>query len=99
MEQFENEVIRPALIAGDEGVIRDMAFERCDIKGPAIFVLVDQVAMEHNRFDGDRAALFWEIGPDRPRVIGAIAVENCRFVGCHFMQIGIAGPTDLIAMF
>ena len=99
MEQFENEVIRPALIAGDEGVIRDMAFERCVIQGPAVLVLVDDVAMEHNRFDGDKAAIFWEIGPDRPGVIGAIGLEDCRFVGCRFTQIGIAGPADVLAMF
>jgi hypothetical protein len=43
--------------------------------------------------------ILWEIPADRPRVIGAVAVENCTFTGCHFMNVGIAGQRDLIARF
>jgi hypothetical protein len=99
MEPHEGEVIRIALLAGDDGVIRNSTFERCDIKGPAVIIPQGECAFEHNRLDGDEEGIFWEIGPDRQTALGAIAVVNCRFTGCHFMNVGIAGPPELIAQF
>jgi hypothetical protein len=99
MADYEREVVRIALIAGDEGVIRDTTFEGCDIKGPAVLMPLEKTVLEHNRFDGDADALLWEVPPERPRVIGAIGLENCRFTGCHFMDVGIAGPRNLIDRF
>ena len=97
--RFQGQVVRIALFAGDPGVIRDATFERCHIKGPAVMVPIGKTVMEHNRFDGTADALLWEIPPERSKVIGAIALENCTFTECHFMNIGIAGPPDLIRAF
>jgi hypothetical protein len=99
MEKFENEVIRIALLAGDEGVIRDTAFERCDIKGPAVLAPMGETVIEHNHFEGDPDALLWEVPAQRTNVIGAVGVENCRFTGCHFLGVGLAGPTDFLKQF
>lgn len=95
----EGEVVRIALLAGDEGVIRDTTFERCDIKGPAVLVLLGKTALEHNRLDGSPDALLWEIPPDRSQVIGAIAIHDCTFTGCHFMNVGFAGPREVLDAF
>lgn len=97
--RFQGQVVRIALFAGDGAVIRDATFESCDVRGPAVLVPTGKTVMEHNRFDGTADALLWEIPPDRSNVIGAIALENCTFTGCHFMNIGIAGPPDVIRAF
>jgi hypothetical protein len=96
MADHEGEVIRIALLAGDEGVIQNQSFERCDIKGPAVVLPLESV-LEHNRIDGPPDAVLWEIPPPRTHVIGAIALQNCRFTGCHFMNIGFAGSREFIA--
>ncbi len=36
MAKFENEVVRIAELAGDDGVIDGHTFERCEIRGPAV---------------------------------------------------------------
>jgi hypothetical protein len=97
-DRYEGEVVRIALLAGDEGIVRNATFERCDIKGPAVVVPLRKTVIEHNRFDGGDAVL-WEVPPERPEVVGAIGLEDCTFTGCHFMKVGIAGPPELIAKF
>ncbi len=99
MEQsnrYVREVVRMPLLAGDEGVVRDMAFEGCDIKGPAVLVPQGST-IEHSTFRGDADALFWEIPRERSRVIGAVLVERCIFTGCTFENVGFAGPPEFIA--
>jgi hypothetical protein len=96
MADYEGDVVRLALLAGDDGVIRDMSFERCDVKGPAVVVPTGKTVLEHNRILGNADALFWVIPPERPTVIGAIGLENCRFTGCEFTNVGFAGPPELI---
>jgi hypothetical protein len=100
MNRYEREVVRIAQVAEDEGVIRDTIFEGCDVRGPAILVPLEGTVIENNRFNADDFdAVLWEVAPDRSRVIGAIGLENCRFTGCQFTQVGIAGPADVIAQF
>src|SRR5215207_970991 len=94
--RYEEQVVRTALFAGDGGVIRDTTFERCDINGPAVMVPIGKTVMEDNGFDGTADAFLWEIPPERSNVIGVIALENCTFTECHFMNIGIAGSPDVI---
>src|SRR5829696_12435 len=38
VNRYEGQVVRIALFAGDNGLIRGRTFERCDIKGPAVIV-------------------------------------------------------------
>ena len=95
-ERYEREVVRIALVASDEGVVRDAVFEGCDIKGPAVIV-PQGCTIEHSTFRGDADALFWEIPRERPRVLGAVLAERCTFTGCTFENVGFAGPPELIA--
>lgn len=98
VDTYTAEVVRIALLAGDDGVVRNMVFERCDIKGPAVLVFQNST-VEHNTFRGDADALFWEIGEDRSAVLGAILLDTCRFTGCTFENVGIAGTREALAPF
>lgn len=96
--RYEEQVVRIALFGGG-GPIRGRTFERCDIRGPAVVVPSGKTVSEYNTFDGSADAVLWEIPPDRSKVIGAIALEDCTFIRCRFANIGIAGPRDVIRAF
>jgi len=98
-ERYERQVVRIALLAGDNGVVRDTTFERCDIKGPAVVVPLGKTVFEHTRLDGDEDSILWETRPGRDRVIGAIAFQDCTVTDCRLMNVGIAGPPDVIQAF
>jgi len=90
--EFAGEVVRLALLAGNGSTIRDHQFTDCDVHGPAVVFGGDFV---HTRFDGEAHALIWEFAPTQTGVIGAILLENCRFVGCRFHNVGmIASPGE-----
>jgi hypothetical protein len=90
MDRYTGEVIRIALVAGDEAAIRDKEFADCDIHGPGILYLGDGATLDGGTWDGPLDALLWEIPPGRSVVIGAIHVENSSFIGCRFTNVGIA---------
>jgi hypothetical protein len=92
---FQREVVRLALVAGDEGVIREMEFIDCQIKGPAV-VLLSGCRLSHNNIRGDQSALRWDVDPARSRVIGAVLIENCVFTGCTFENVGFTGSVELL---
>ncbi len=96
MADHDGEVIHLAMLAGEDGVISNQSFERCDIKGPAVLIAINDSVIEHNRIDGGDAAL-WEVPADRVGFIGAVVADGCRFTGCHFMNVGFAGPPEFIA--
>jgi len=99
METFENEVVQIALLAGNDGVIRDTAFEGCHVKGPAV-IAPRNTDFAHNTLDApDTDALLWEVPPERKRIVGAILVEDCAFRGCTFSMVGITGPKALVDQF
>ncbi len=84
--EFTGEVVRLALLAATASAIRDHQFTDCDVHGPAVVFGGDFV---RTSFDGEADSLIWELAPSQQRVIGAIVLENCRFVGCRFHNVGI----------
>jgi hypothetical protein len=98
MADFEREVVRIALVAGDECTVTDMTFDGCDIKGPAVLFLREDVGFVGSNFRGNADALLWEIPPERTQIIGAIEVARCKFNGCTFEGVGFAGPREFTEM-
>ena len=101
---YHHRVIRLCELAGDEGIISDVAFEDCDIRGPAVLVLQatrpDSVRLQSNSFEGNMDAILWEIDPQtRPEVIGAILCVDCTFDSCTFSKVGLAGPPEFTSQF
>jgi len=95
-DAHEDEVIRTAELAGDEGIIEGATFTGCVIKGPAVLVLQGTSKLVGNEFEGEIDAILWEILPTRTEVVGAILVKDCVFEGCNFTNVGVAGPPDFI---
>jgi hypothetical protein len=95
-DAHEEEVIRIAELAGDEGVIEGSEFTDCVIKGPAVLVLQGKSSLANNDFEGEIDAILWEIPSKRHHVIGAVLVKDSTFEGCTFMNVGVAGSPTFI---
>jgi hypothetical protein len=94
---YEDRVIRVAELAGEKGVIENARFVGCDIKGPAVIIVRDSTLSNSNLGGPSADAVLWEISPARTVVVGAILAQGCVFDRCTFMNIGFAGPPELIA--
>jgi hypothetical protein len=94
--KFENETVRIAVLADDEGAIRDAEFRTCEIKGPALIAPFDCV-FDSPKWHGDLDAIIWEVPPERGPIIGAIELRDCRFHACTFVNVGLAVTPELAA--
>lgn len=96
MALYEDRVVKITELAGDNGVIENQTFIGCHIKGPAVIIGLENSAITNSNLGGpDINALFWEIPPSRPTIVGAIACKNCTFEKCTFQAVGFAGPPEL----
>jgi hypothetical protein len=89
------ETLRIADYARDEGVVRDMEFEDCTVRGPAVLVPLRGVEIGDCRFDADLERLFWTTSPGEPPA-GGIGLENCIFRTCRFEKVGLGGTPESI---
>lgn len=94
-KRFRNDAVRLADLTVNTFILEGYEFSNCRILGPAILVPQGQTSIVECGWEGTLDAIFWEIGPDRPIVVGAIAAVNCTFSNCSFSQVGIAGPREL----
>jgi hypothetical protein len=83
-------------LAGESGVLDAVTFTGCDIKGPAVVVLQGCTLSNCNLGGPSADAVLWEIPVTRTVVVGAILASKCIFERCTFMNVGIAGPSELI---
>ena len=86
-------------LARDEDVLDGYTFSGCQLNGPAVVVLLENVRFSNNKLQGEKSALLWEIPPERQTVVGAIGLRNCTIDGCTLTRIGIAGQSDLLSQF
>jgi hypothetical protein len=101
MEATQREVVRIALIAGDEGAIIERAFVGVEIRGPAILGLDDKTTVTncYIEWGDDRESVLWEIPNDKALFFGLIAVLGCTFTDCRFRNVGFAGKELFIRNF
>ena len=90
-----NEVVRIADLATATGVVVEHDFQGCLVVGPAVLVPLDSAFLSCNLGGPDIDALFWLIPESRKVVVGAVAVQRCRFDGCRFENVGFAGGETL----
>jgi len=76
----------PALSVEDEN------FENCTFIGPGVLMFIGGVQFHGNDIDGDG---LWVVDTNRGYQ-GAIAVRNCTFNGCTFVNGGLATDAELI---
>jgi hypothetical protein len=70
----------PALIVEEE------EFENCTFVGPAVLMFIGGVNFYNNHLDSDA---LWVVDTERGYQ-GAIAVRECSFTGCTFVNVGLA---------
>jgi hypothetical protein len=92
------QVVRLVDEADMNSLIENKTYTNALIVGPAVMVLIENVALRDNTFAGDNEALFIEL-PEGRRVIGVIGLRNVTFERCEFRNVSIAGTPDNIAEF
>jgi hypothetical protein len=97
--KFEKAVVRIAELAKDTEILDGYDFNDCDIWGPAVLAVLDNNTLMNSGFDGDFDSILWEVPSTRKRVVGAVGVQNCKFIGCRFHRIGFAGPAEFVVKF
>ena len=72
--------------------IQDRVFRGCRINGPAVLLPSRGTSFDDCNFGDPRGdmnnQLFQPLGE---RATGAVALLNCRFEGCEFMEVGFTG--------
>jgi hypothetical protein len=101
MQRYEGVPIRIASLPqlADTDVLDGAEFDGCQIIGPAVLAILNNVTIAYSGIDGDFDSTLWEIPMTRQRIIGAIGIQNCRFTRCNFVRIGFAGPAAFVTQF
>ena len=72
--------------------VEDEEFEDCTFFGPGMLMFIGGVQFFGNHIDGDG---LWVVDTDRGYQ-GAIAVRNCTFTNCKFVNVGVATDATFI---
>lgn len=93
---FEKEAVWVPLMAvhaqsGGETTLKGKTFTDCLIQGPALVAIVGETT-----FDGCNMGRVTDVRsltftPQGSLLVGAIGLEDCRFVRCQFEQVGFTG--------
>jgi hypothetical protein len=95
---FRNDVVRISDLTVNTSILEGYDFSNCRIIGPAVLALLENVSIVGCTWDAPGFdAIYWEVPPTRPVVVGAVGVTRCTFSNCTFQQVGIAGPPELRA--
>lgn len=95
---YRNQLVRIADLTVNEDVIHDLRFENCQIVGPAMFVLQDNVTISGCTFTAPLETLVLVVSEDR-MVTGVVGLKNVEFYGCTFIRVGFILPPDLAKSF
>ena len=80
------------------GDLKGYSFVDCIVRGPAVLIpgpTTELIDCNLGEVSGDVRNLFLQAAG--PLIIGAIPVEGCRFEGCLFIGLGLAGNSEFIA--
>ena len=95
------EVFKANLIATRQQVIQGKTFTDCQIEGPAVLLALGGVVFDGCDMGyaaGDPKALLL-MPMAKNRVIGAIAMQDCRFERCNFVSVGFTGSDAFLDQF
>jgi len=73
-------------------LLQNQDFEECTFIGPGVLMFIGGVRFVANRLDGDA---LWIVDRDRGYQ-GAIAVRNCTFTRCTFINVGLATDAPFV---
>lgn len=100
-DSFENEAIwLPAMavqhLNDQKFVIEDKTFTGCLIEGPAVLGIGEGVTFDGCNMGSARDVRSLLLTPRGSHAAGVVGFKNCRFVGCHFNQIGFTGSVQAV---
>ena len=93
---FEKEGVWLPLLAvhtmnAGEAVIRGKTFTDCVIQGPALVAILQGTTFDGCNMGAASDAKSMLYAPQGDKLVGAIGLQDCRFVRCRFVQIGYTG--------
>ena len=100
-DTFEKEGVWLPLLAvhtmnSGEAVIKGKTFTDCVIQGPAVIAVLSGTTFEGCNMGAASDAASLLFAPQGPRLVGAIGLQECRFVRCRFVQIGYTGSAAFL---
>ncbi|MBI2261365.1 MAG: hypothetical protein HYU62_06840 [Caulobacterales bacterium] len=100
-DTFEKEGVWLPLLAvhtmnSGEAVIKGKTFTDCVIQGPAVIAVLSGTTFEGCNMGAASDAASLLFAPRGPRLVGAIGLQECRFVRCRFVQIGYTGSAAFL---
>jgi hypothetical protein len=92
MSDYSDQTLRIGDLAESARVLEGLEFAGCEILGPAVIVPLacSFVRCEFGALNGDPVSLIWPIRDGGPMLQGAIVLDRCSFVDCHFGRVGVA---------
>lgn len=91
------EIFAHAVRSG-QPVIQGRTFRGCRLQGPAILLVSNRVTFEDTNFGDSRGDIRnLLLKPVGDKVIGALPVRDCVFIGCEFYSVGFTGTDEFIA--
>ncbi len=99
--KFEKEAVWLPLMAShqlnsDDFVIRGKTFTDCLIQGPAVIVALGGVSFQGCNMGVVSKAENLMFRPMGEQIVGAIAMADCTFERCRFVQVGFTGPEEAL---
>ena len=79
-----------------ESVIKGKTFTDCLIQGPALVAVLSGTTFEGCNMGAASDPKSMLFAPQGPRLVGAIGLQDCRFVRCRFVQIGYTGSPQFL---
>lgn len=100
-DTFEKEGVWLPLLAAHtmnagESVIKGKTFTDCVIQGPALVAVLSGTTFDGCNMGAASDPKSMLFAPQGPQLVGAIGLQDCRFVRCRFVQIGYTGSTAFL---
>ena len=98
---FEKEAVWLPLLAvhalnGGEGRVRGKTFTDCVIEGPALVAPLGSTTFDGCNMGAAADPRSLMFAPQGPVLVGAIGLEDCKFVRCRFVQVGFSGRPEFL---
>lgn len=95
--EYRNAIVRISDLTVLSDVIEDTQFHNCEIVGPVVFVILEDVMISNSGFDSPGPdALFWPVDKSRRQVMGAVGLSRVTFESCQFRRVGLAAQREHI---
>jgi hypothetical protein len=98
---FEKEAVWLPLMAvhslnGGSGVVRGKTFTECVIEGPALIAPMGTTTFDSCNLGSATDPKSLLFAPQGPVLVGAIGMDDCKFIRCTFVQVGFTGRPEFL---